>query len=225
MLYETDNFIFNSSPLVQAISLLKSREDLAAIGFTVEKLNGQKVVCGNRFPSILSFVLGQQISYHLKLYTTRISAINVFNGWQWYFAESVFTSPLIIKIDDWRKVEGMDERLFPFCDSDTDLCWKLLKAGKRTAVLQVSQVIHDNKNMISTWSERRVLDHHRARFSLLLKHRGGSLYCFVPLIALRHFFELVLLSFKDRSIKKIKGRWTLLLFSLSAYKNQYSGNA
>ena len=219
MLYETDNYIRNEKALSLGLELLKSRPELAALGFTVEKHSGEKVVYGNRFPSFLSFALGQQISYYFKLYQTRVKSISKYKGYYWFYGESVFTSPLLVKLDAWLRVGGMDENNFPFCDSDTDLCWKIVKNKMSIAVLKLSGIIHDNRAVISSWSDKRVQDYHRARLALLIKHKGKLYYALFPILLIRHTIELFLLIISRKPKNKIGARFLLTRSLLTFYKS------
>src|SRR5256714_2380297 len=73
-LYETDNWLANSEPLEEAISLLKREAQLAAAGFTVKQHDGTFYGYGMRFPTALSFGLGPNLASQLNLYAPNNSA-------------------------------------------------------------------------------------------------------------------------------------------------------
>ncbi len=195
-LFETDNFIKNESALPLAIQLLEQEEQLAAIGFTVELHNGEKAGFGCRFPTPLAFLVGQQVSALLGLEELHIQDWHSFSEARWGLSETVYTSPLLVRYSVWQALGGMDVETFPFCESDNDWCWRAYKQGWRTAILDVPGVIHDNKTQSSAWSENRVMDYHRARLRILMKHKGRWVAVLKPLLFARHFLEFVLLGLK-----------------------------
>src|ERR1700687_6048116 len=67
-LYETDNCLTSVEPLDKAISLLQLEPQLAAAGFTVKQHDGRFFGYGMRFPTALSFALGQNLAAQLNLH-------------------------------------------------------------------------------------------------------------------------------------------------------------
>jgi GT2 family glycosyltransferase len=187
-LFETDNLITNPTALTLSIKLLEQEDHLAGVGFTVEGAN----FCSS-FPNFIAFVLGQQLSYHLGLEKMKIHPWYPFAESQWGYSEVVFTSPILIRYSAWQATGGMDAANFPFSDCDHDWCWAVHKQGWRLAVLNVSGVIHFNKMIISEWSSKRVIDFHRARLRLLVKHRGQQGSWLNYLLFLRHILEIFVL--------------------------------
>jgi GT2 family glycosyltransferase len=199
--YETDNVIKNEFALPLAIELLKQEQNLAAIGFTVEKHDGKKAGFGSCFPTALSFVVGQQLSQKLSLELPQISKWYPFSGVLWGVCDIVFTSPLLIRYSAWQSTNGMDTVMFPYSDCDIDWCWQVYKQGWRVGVLDITGVIHDNQKQVSAWSEKRVTDFHRARLRLLLKHRGQWMTWLRLILLLRHCLEIFLLRFFSHKYK------------------------
>jgi GT2 family glycosyltransferase len=220
--FETDNLIANSAALPLAIQLLEQEQTLAAVGFTVEQCNQQKAGFGSRFPSVLSFVVGQQLSNRFGLEHMTISEWQDFQSTKWGISDIVYTSPLLVRYQSWQATGGMDAQNFPFSDCDNDWCWSIYERGWRVAVLDVTGVIHDNRTQVSSWSANRVIDFHRARFRLLLKHQGQTLVLLKPLLWLRHCIEAVLLIGKvcvsERARKSFKQRLMLLRTVLNSYE-------
>lgn len=204
LFFETDNFIKDASSLFQSIQLLASHEKLAAVGFTVELFDGRKAGFGASFPSPLSFILGQQISNKLGLNKIKHFPWNDFEGNRWLTCETVFTSPLLVKLSAWHDIGPMDAERFPFSDCDTDWCWRAKQKGWSMAVLDVPGVIHDNQQQQSLWSLNRVLNFHQSRLRLLLKHKGNWIKHIRPLLFLRHCAELSVLAFKSVLDEKAK---------------------
>ncbi len=202
LFFETDNFIKDSSSLLKALQFLRNHENIAAVGFSVERFDGRKAGFGAAFPSTISFILGQQISKKINLNKIKYRSWNTFEGVPWLTCETVFTSPLLVKYLAWVDVGLMDAKRFPFSDSDTDWCWRAARNGWEIAVLDVPGVIHDNQQQQSAWSFNRVLDFHRSRFRLLLKHRGTWIEQLRTLLFLRHCLELVILAVKYCCTKK-----------------------
>jgi GT2 family glycosyltransferase len=191
--YETDNFISNHNALTSALKLMEANHDIAAIGFTVEKVDGLKVGYGQRFPNLFSFIIGQHASHGLRILEPR-PKWNSEPECRWSYCDIVYTSPLLVNYSVWKKTGGMDSENFPFSDSDNDWCWRLKKLGLKCAVIDLPGVVHDNRNQASSWSANRTLNFHQARYSLLRKHKGKIVHTIKPLLALRHITELMLLS-------------------------------
>lgn len=213
-LYETDNFMSGSSPLILATELLEQQESIAAVGYTVRKFSGDFAGLGCAFPSAIQFLLGQQISAYLQLDRPRLQLGGCVDNCNWSTCDVVYTSPLLIRVSAWKESEGMDAKCFPFSDCDIDWAWRLHELGWKMAVLDVDGVVHDNRQELSSWSDSRVLHFHRARLKLLARHLGSWVYCLKPLLWLRHLLELGLLLpavvFKFRPPASLKKRWRLL---------------
>jgi GT2 family glycosyltransferase len=209
LLFETDNSISNPQALSLAIKLLQQENSLAGVGFTVE---GSGFCAG--FPSIISFILGQQLSHRLGLEQMKIQTWYPFANSQWGYSDVVFTSPMLIRYSAWKATGGMDVVNFPFSDSDSDWCWSAHEKGWSLAILDVSGVIHDNKMTPSSWSGQRVLNFHQARLRLLLKHKGLWVMWFKPLLLFRHTLEFFVLLFKvvfdKNAIKSLTQRKVLI---------------
>ena len=223
-LYETDNLINNPSALTLAIQLLEKQENLAAVGFTVERCNNQKAGFGCRFPTIHSFIFGQQLTSLLKLGNMEISEWHDFQGTKWGISDVVYSSPLLIRHSMWQATHGMDATKFPFSDCDVDWCWSVYKRGYFVAVLDVPGIIHDNRTQISIWSANRVIDFHRARLRLLLKHYGYWVINFKYILWLRHLLEAIILLtklfFSEYAQKSFKQRLILLKTVLNSYDSE-----
>lgn len=202
LLFETDNLIENPEALSLAVKLLKQQEDLGAVGFTV-----QGAAFCSRFPKPFAFVLGLQLSHRIGLERMEIFEWFSLENYRWGYSEVVYSSPLLIKYPIWQATGGMDALNFPFSDSDTDWCWRVYKHHWKIAILEISGVIHDNKMVNSSWSNKRVLNFHQARYRLLLKHKGQWISFLKPLLFLRHlaeFFILKLKSFSSRQDQKLQ---------------------
>lgn len=212
--FETDNLIHNNAALPLAIQLLDQETHLAAVGFTVEKRNGTKAGFGSRFPSPLSFLVGQQLSHCMGLEKMQISQWRLLGEERWGISEVVFTSPLLVRFTAWKATNGMDSTHFPYSDSDNDWCWTISKQGWKTAVLDIPGVIHDNQLQASNWSANRVLDFHRARLYLLKKHWHTSTDWLKPLLLVRHSFEFLLLWIRalrsEQAQNSLNQRWILI---------------
>lgn len=191
-LYETDNWLARAEPLTAAIQLLRKEPTLAAVGFTVRLHSGRPCGWGSAFPTLLGFVLGPQLSLRLGIPRSDVRMRKT-GGLSWFTADVVYTSPLLIKASVWRSLGGIDARLFPFSDSDLDLAWKVAREGYRLAVLVTDAVVHDNLDILSSWSSMRVLHFHRARFRLLRRYRGPGVVIAIPALFLRHLAEYFVL--------------------------------
>jgi GT2 family glycosyltransferase len=199
LLYETDNWLAGPQPLNLATKLLADRSELAAAGFTITRKSGEAIGFGCSLPTVVEFLAGQQLTYLLKLDRPRLRDGGRVDDCRWSLCEVVFTSPLLVKRKAWEESGGMDAAIFPFSDCDTDWCWRLAKSGWGIAVISVPGVVHDNEGELSGWSDKRVVDFHRARLRLLSRHVGRWVSLVKPLLLLRHFAELTLLSVLPRA--------------------------
>jgi GT2 family glycosyltransferase len=205
-LYETDNWLADGEPLVQATSLLQSEPRLAAAGFTLKQHDGEFFGYGMRFPSAFSFAIGQNLAAQLNLHEPNDSPWQLTNGVRWRRCDIVFTSPLLIRREAWEQSGGFDAAAFPFSDADLDWAWRCAKLGWKMAVIASEEVVHDNLEQLSAWSATRTLDFHRNRFRLLKRHRGRHVVLLRPILFARHCFEAILLAQKTASDPKAKDK-------------------
>jgi GT2 family glycosyltransferase len=195
--YETDNYLEDVGPLEQAITLLKEELPLAAAGFTVKQHDGTYFGYGMRFPSGLSFALGQNVAAKIGLHAPNNLEWHLTDGIRWRLCDIVFTSPLLVRRKAWEHSGGFDEVTFPFSDSDLDWAWRCSEMGWKMAVIASEQVVHDNLAQLSAWSANRALDFHRNRFRLLQRHRGKYIALLKPILFLRHWLESLILARKS----------------------------
>jgi GT2 family glycosyltransferase len=197
LLYETDNYLASVEPLEKAISLLKRQPQLAGAGFTVKQHDGEFFGYGMRFPTALSFALGQNLAARLNLHAPNNSAWRISDEIRWRTCDVVFTSPLLIRRDAWEQSDGFDGKSFPFSDVDLDWAWRCAKLGWKMAVIASDNVVHDNLEQLSAWSANRVIDFHRNRFRLLERHRGKHVALLKPFLFFRHWVETMILARKS----------------------------
>jgi GT2 family glycosyltransferase len=196
-LYESDNCLTNPEPLEKAISLLQSEPQLAAAGFTVKQHDGTFYGYGMRFPTALSFALGQNLGARFNLDAPNNSTWQLGDGIRWRTCDVVFTSPLLIRREAWEQSGGFDAPKFPFSDTDLDWAWRCARLGWKMAVIASDNVVHDNLEQLSAWSANRVVDFHRNRFRLLKRHRGKHVGLLKPFLFLRHWLETMILARKS----------------------------
>jgi GT2 family glycosyltransferase len=196
-LYETDNCLTSVEPLDKATSLLQLEPQLAAAGFTVKQHDGKFFGYGMRFPTALSFALGQNLAGRLNLHAPNNSAWRLSDGIRWRTCDVVFTSPLLIRREAWEQSHGFDEKTFPFSDVDLDWAWRCAKLDWKMAVIASDNVVHDNLQQLSAWSANRALDFHRNRFRLLKRHRGKHMAMLKPFLFIRHWLEAMILARKS----------------------------
>lgn len=221
-LFETDNYLDNERPLIEALDFLQSGpRDACAAGFVLRKHDGPGPGFGCPFPRPLSFVAGPQLAQALGWDNPKLNWQSFKSG-KWSYCDVVFTSPLLIRRSDWEAVGGLDAATFPFSDCDLDLAWRLRRKGRKMAVLQSDAVIHDNKSQASAWSETRVMHFHRARYQLLQRFYGPKIGALRPFLALRHAVEclaVVLLAPKIRHPRAtLAKRARLLLRAFAGYR-------
>jgi GT2 family glycosyltransferase len=220
-LYETDNYLAHPEALEEGLRLLRRREELGAVGFTVEKRSGEKTEFGKPFPTVSSFVLGQRPKSWLGLGEPDVEW-RTDQGQRFSYCDVVHTSPLLVEQELWKEIGGMDSDTFPFSDSDVDLCWRIAKQGRKCGVLDVRGVMHDNLQQESEWSKSRVLRFHQGRFRVLRKHRGRIVDTIRPLLLVRHFIEWIGLflmwTVGKRPASVLESRFHLMKLALFEYR-------
>ena len=194
LLYETDNWISGPEPLLRARTLLAAEPQLAAAGFTVRLHTGARCGFGIRFPTVASFVAGQNLTALWKLDRQGMGVRRRVGDIEWFPCDAVFTSPLLIRREAWEASRGFDAEAFPFSESDVDWAWRCARLGWRMAVMESAAVVHDNLTVASAWSANRVIDFHRSRLRLLRRHRGSWVSAIKPLLFCRHLAESLLLA-------------------------------
>lgn len=217
LFYETDNAVLNRQAIDEAIEIMQTGE-ADAVGFTPRKHDGTGAGYGGDFPTKREFILGQRLTRNLRNYKKRSA-----NKIQNYFeTEVAFTSPLLVKHDTLKRIDGFDADHFPFGHSDTDLCQRIRDIGGKIVVLRSESFIHDNLENASEWSKNRVRDYHRATFRLLEKHGQPFSLSERTLLFGRHSIELAALAslapFSTVSQRKIAGRLELLKECFSGYE-------
>jgi GT2 family glycosyltransferase len=222
-LFETDNSIAGSEPIVLATRLLNSHAQLGAAGFTVTKRSGEPTGFGCSFPSVPQFLIGQQITALLGLDRPRLSAEPLFDGYRWGTCEVVFTSPLLVKRAAWEETDGLDAASFPFADCDLDWCWRAQRSGWKLAVIELKGVTHDNEQQASAWSSRRVLSLHRARLRLLQRHLQARASLLKLGLLVRHVLEFVALALSSPLLSNpggsLRKRWLLITSVMQGYRD------
>lgn len=217
LLFETDNYLKSIRPIHEALELIKIEKSAACVGFTVEKHSGQKIAYGSSKPSVLSHVLGQTMANRLGLDVNKEKWRN-HNGLVFSNAPIIFTSPLLITTKAWINVKGMTPEVFPFSDSDADLCLKFIAHGYQNLVLKCDGVVHDNLNTLSAWSSKRVLDYQKARYRLIKHHQINGHRWMRSLLLVKYKMELALGSMLGKDDDFISNRQILY----DALKNSFS---
>jgi GT2 family glycosyltransferase len=221
--YETDNQIASAEPIALAARLLEGTPKLAAVGFTVDKLSGEKAGYGASFPTISQFLLGQNLTclWHLDAPKTNWQK---FENIRWTTCDIVFTSPILVRRTAWEQSHGLDQKMFPFSDCDSDWAWRLAHLGWRLAVIEIDGVIHDNGEQLSEWSGKRAIHFHRGRLRLLKKQIGVWVNLIKPLLFLRHCLEyiwlLALVALKGRPTIALQNRQILIASVFNDYKER-----
>lgn len=193
LFFETDNLLDDPEPLRRALELLGARPELGAVGFTVRRVDGTPAAFGCSPPGAVGFLLGQRAAAWLGLDAPALGPWQALGDARWALAPILYTSPLLVRLAAWRATGGMDAAAFPFTDSDLDWCLRASGAGWRLAVLEAERVIHDNRELASSWSRRRVVHFHRSRLRLLRKHGIPGARLLPPLRWTRHLLELAVL--------------------------------
>lgn len=224
LLFETDNVLRDSAPILAARSLLASEPRLGAVGFTVRKHDGTPAGFGCSHPTLKSFILGAQLAYWLRLDRPHLRWREAQDGFTtaWAECDVVYTSPLLIQRRAWEITQGFATDAFPFSDCDLDWAQRLKAAGYTQAVLKTSAVVHDNQRASSPWSAQRALHFHKSRFELLRREHGRWAGAIIPVLALRHLGELaaslINIRARGRYFAGIRQRWKLLTGSFRCYR-------
>lgn len=221
-LYETDNLLLDGNALQQAERLLAARPDVAAVGFTVTRADGRDTSWGAGRPTLVAFIVGQQLSARFGLEEPLPEAWQECDGVIFRHAEIVYTSPLLVRASAWRENGPLDDRSFPFSECDVEWCLRVRQNGWTICVIKTAGVVHDNRSVESQWSAKRTLTFHRARFRLLRQLYGNLPYAILPLLWVRHLIEALLLGvgsvFRPSWAPRFLARLTLLRASVTAYR-------
>lgn len=228
VLFETDNWAASFRPFEQAIGILQDHAELAAAGFTVRKHSGVPAGLGCAFPTCMEFIAGLHLMGFMgvgsaKLHWSSSGDESGPGSTQWSYYDVIYTSPIVIRRDAWVASEGLDALVFPFSDCDVDWAWRLRNMKLRQAVLQTDEVVHDNREEASTWSMKRMLHFHRARFQLLRRHRGMRVHLIKPLLFLRHLAEVILVCLTKRKSPKYRELLRQKVLLLQTCAKGYSG--
>jgi GT2 family glycosyltransferase len=221
VLYETDNVLLSAEPLGAALRLLEGRAELAACGFTVRKHDGTPAGIAMPFPKLIHFLAGPELTHHFRWDANRF-VWEECDGISWSYCDIVFTSPCVVKCAAWDTSRGFDAEAFPFSDCDLDWAKRLRSRGWRMAVIRSTEVIHDNRETLSTWSLTRAKNLHRARLTYFRRHLGRWVIVALPILAVRHALELSFLLVSrpwDRALMRtLQKRWRLLRSIPAAYR-------
>lgn len=178
-LFETDN-VATDAGLWRGVEHLKKHPSVAGVGFQVTRLTGEPAGNSMAFPSMLGFVVGQQITELLGLERPAAGPRR----------DVVFTSPLVVSREAISSFGLMDAVDFPFCDSDIDWCRRIADAGFELHVLEDVSIVHDQGEQKSEFSRRRTLDFHRARLAYFKKYSPRAVPAIRAGLLARHCVEL-----------------------------------
>ena len=106
------------------------------------------------------------------------------------------SSSTLVRMKAFREIGGFDRRFWQ-CESDNDLCLRLLRAGWKIGVDQIYAVRHDGIGG-RTGGKKRIYDLYRSRLMLYEIHRPSSRW-YAVLLALRHLLEAVVTLIRPRS--------------------------
>lgn len=222
LLFETDNVILSSTPVKQAVELMRTEQNVGAVGFTVRKHSGESAGWGSDFPTVVSFIAGQQLSAKFGLNNPTVKDWYQGEGFRWTYADVVYTSPLLVRLSAWKETGGLNAEAYPFSDCDLEWAHRLKKLGSFSAVIKSSDVIHDNLEEISNWSLTRVHIFHEARLKLLKDMYGSKVTLVKPLLFTRHLVETMLLvvsvPFRKNASRSVRKRVNLLASVFRDYK-------
>jgi GT2 family glycosyltransferase len=107
------------------------------------------------------------------------------------------SSSTLVRMQAFREIGGFDHRFWQ-CESDNDVCLRLLRAGWKIGVDQIYAVRHDGVGG-RTGGKNRIYDLYRSRLMLYEIHRPGSRLYLRPLLAVRHLLEAVAMLVRPRS--------------------------
>lgn len=219
-IYETDNFISNPEAIPKAMKFMDEHADVAVVGFTCQKHAGHYTGSGDQFPTPWEFILSPPVVMRLRDKMGR-GENTLREGKEWYWSDVVFSSPILVRREAWEKVGGFDPVNIPFAEADYDLAWRLRKHGWKEAILVLAGVIHDNRSVLSEWSQTRARRFHQARYQLMKMHSGRSVGWMKPFLFLRHAAEVSVLAvkapFQDKGGKRLAARWKLLTSVFNGY--------
>lgn len=105
------------------------------------------------------------------------------------------SSSTLVRMEAFESIGGFDRRFWQ-CESDNDLCLRLLRADWKVGVDQVYTVRHDGIGG-RTGGRKRIYDLYRSRLMIYEIHRPESRFYLRPLLALRHLLEAAIMAFRS----------------------------
>jgi GT2 family glycosyltransferase len=107
------------------------------------------------------------------------------------------SSSTLVRMKAFHEINGFDRRFWQ-CESDNDLCLRLLQKGWKVGVDQVYTVRHDGIGG-RTGGKKRIYDLYRSRLMLYEIHRPESRVYLRLLLAMRHTLEAFATLFRPKT--------------------------
>jgi N-acetylglucosaminyl-diphospho-decaprenol L-rhamnosyltransferase len=151
---------------------------------------GASGVAGNPSEDVLPpawiYAMGNQIQWRWSQWKAKTLKPTFVSG-RLKSVAIAHSSSALVRMDAFREIGGFDRRFWQ-CESDNDVCLRLLDAGWKVGVDQVYTLRHDGIGG-RTGGRKRTYDLYRSRLMLYEIHRPGSRFYLRPLLAVRHLLE------------------------------------
>jgi GT2 family glycosyltransferase len=127
------------------------------------------------------------------------------------------SSSTLVRMNAFQEIDGFDRRFWQ-CESDNDLCLRLIRAGWKVGVDRLYTVRHDGIGG-KTGGTKRIYDLYRGRLMLYEVHHPEVRVYLRPLLALRHALEALTTLVRPRAEEHLTSsfRFRLATAALKGY--------
>lgn len=158
LLLNSDTLVIDNS-IANMLSFIKKHKEVGALTpllYQADRKTLQKHFYGG-FPTLGSLTFRRWEGRRADLSKT------------YFYSDMVSAAGMMIKKDNFNKVEGFDENFFMYCEDD-DLCRRLVKIGFKNAVLTKAKIIHLESS--STSNQSRLRMYYKSQSYYWQKHNG-----------------------------------------------------
>ncbi|MGQ0743986.1 MAG: glycosyltransferase family 2 protein [Acidimicrobiales bacterium] len=171
-----------------AASDLEAASDLAAVGPQIIGLDGSTYPSARRFPDLVT-AIGHGFVGLVKP-SNRFTRSYRMAGEGLVGAGAAAVTPvdwlsgsaLLVRREAFEAVGGFDERYFMYAE-DTDLCWRLARAGWRVGYVPGARVIHAGGISTRRHPYKMMAAHHRSLFRFARTSTRGPARAALPVVA------------------------------------------
>ncbi len=170
LLFVNSDIYLEGNPLPEMIEILEKNKNIGSLGVQLHNPNGTRQPSGFRFPALsMRFI---QLT-GLKNFILKIKPSLRINDDRMFNADFVSGAFFMLEKQLFNEIGGFDERYFMYLE-DADLCYQIVKKGKKNYILNRNDVIHLNENHEN--SSTPFVFYHLNRGHLLFYQKNYSKY-------------------------------------------------